>query len=484
MSSPIRNCVIVGIDETLRIKTRGALDAAVPTAALYMDKGTKTGLTLCHAKIPEVLVLEWDVFPLEEVTSFLQKFRKLTGCMNNHVILVASRQSEALTAVAIEYEAFRVLYQDQLARKVRSAIREAITELSQPTALRTRLLALEQASQRGDQLLLSYTVEQLYQQFPDSPRAKIEYANLCLAQGRFSEAEGVARKALIYEPGSLRVQNVFARSCLHQGKTKEALGILERSEHLSPLNLDRLLMLGDSYLNLNRMDDARKSYENALRVDESNNDAMTGVASVELAEANLNEALTLLRESCTEIERAALFNNAGILASRNGRTDQACSLYQTALRSLSTNRLKARVYFNIGLARERALQYTEAVAEYKKSLEFDSAFSKSRRHSDGLLRMMASGADLLRRPEDLPARVIPAAQLEEFDDLVEELDDDKLDRALNSPRDVKIAAAVPGKSSGLDDSSPSILELAAKERLLKGFKIDVVSADKPKRERS
>jgi Tfp pilus assembly protein PilF len=166
---------------------------------------------------------------------------------------------------------------------------------------------------------------------------------------------------------------------MKSGRHTEAAKLLQATRLINPFNVERLLDLGAALLNCGQFKDALRSFSDVLDLDAANVAAMRGKAQCQLLEGEINEALTLMRQLSGPRELASIFNNAAVLAIRQGRFDQGTSLYKTAISALGRNQeLVARLFFNLGIAHHKMSQNGEALENFQKALQFDPGFAKAR----------------------------------------------------------------------------------------------------------
>ncbi len=376
MSSGIRSLIIVGVDETLRLKFRSVLSPALSASSFALYHDSQGAISAARDHAPSLLALEWNAFTLSEMTSLLQRFRALPRCSNVPILIIANRTTGDIASIAVEYDVTKVLTSGTSAPEFKRILKDINDDLLRPSGFRFKISQLENATEENDQKRIETTILNLYHEFPDSHRAKIEYANLCLKNRDYEQAINIARKALAFSPDNLRALNIIARAHLQTGRFEDAVKILERSDGLSPGNAERLVALGDGLLALNKVKQAKEKYQAATKIDTRNLGARRGLLAIELSESNLNHAVELLRDSKDSSEIASLYNNIGIFSARRGEIETAELSYQTALRALSQDFLKAKVHFNLGLAFERQNIKQRAIDAYREALALNPDFQK------------------------------------------------------------------------------------------------------------
>lgn len=169
---------------------------------------------------------------------------------------------------------------------------------------------------------------------------------------------------------------------LYSDQLAADLAIAESDEALA-VNL--LIAIGNAYLQQPQPDPARNAYERALKRGEiasmprlrgyalaNLGEALRRLGERDRAEAQLNEALALLRSAAPEIEsRRALGLLAG-LHRDGGRPEQAITEYTEALalyQRTTDPRGEGRTYAGLGLLHLQNRRFAEALGAYQRSVQ-------------------------------------------------------------------------------------------------------------------
>ncbi|MCA2960659.1 MAG: tetratricopeptide repeat protein [Silvanigrellales bacterium] len=353
-------------------------------------------------KRPDFIIYDWSMSGVQETCEFLQRLRKASGCRNVPIIVLAKELSSQIVAIGTEYGFSKILSERTVAQTLQPAVESVLAELSKPSSLRSHLVRLELAVEKQAFGEIDRLIEDFYHLYPEHPRALVEYGNLCMRRGNWNKAKQVLEVASRNFPENLRVVNAHARLAMHSGQRSEALSLLEKADLLSPKNLERLIIFGDVFRVSGDSDSARAYYEQAIEVDATSAAARKGLGAVVLSEGDVNAALELFRDSASEEEIGGFFNNTAILAVREQEFDKASRLYEAARNALTSDTLRAKVTFNLGLAYRKWNKLEQAVEAFNEALRFDPTFEKAQK----ALETCA--------PE-LPGKVTGISQLEEFE---------------------------------------------------------------------
>ena len=83
-------------------------------------------------------------------------------------------------------------------------------------------------------------------------------------------------------------------------------------------------------------------------------------------------------------EEAGYFNNAAVVAVKAGKFKEAIKLYETALKSLKTDKLKHIIYYNLGLSHRRDGNIPEATKMMKRAIKYKPDYEKAKKQLEQL----------------------------------------------------------------------------------------------------
>lgn len=405
--------LIIGVDETLRQSLLSVINTAFKDASVTMEKNPKQATMVAGQIHPTLFILEWDALETYELTKLLQRLRKAPSQRRVPIIGISNTLQPGAMAIAAEYDVSRLILRNMAQTQLPSVFAELKATLNDQSPAVRRLEELQRA--RGQVSTEAYTamVEDFYKQHPEHSVAQIEYSNQLIANGKLSEGEAIISKLIEAQPNNIRAMNSLARIYLRQNRFSDAMDMLKKADIMSPRNLDRLVLMGDVLRNLQRNGEARTKYEQALDIDNEAPDAKKGMGAVELAEGNVKQALEFFRGSTSPEELAGFFNNAAILAVRRQEFEQAMRLYESAIETLESNRLKSRVTFNKGLAYVRWEKPIEAKESFSQALKLDPAYPKPQQQIARIDRNLPPNLSVPPPPDippagsllDLPAEV-------------------------------------------------------------------------------
>jgi tetratricopeptide (TPR) repeat protein len=203
---------------------------------------------------------------------------------------------------------------------------------------------------------------------------------------------------------------------------------LEKLSQFHDLNSERVLEIGNAYLGTGRFTKAERSYTiGAKMVGAQSNDTrfQEGLAKVKVAEGDVQSALAILGKPSLSEGVLGFINMRAVLSIKNGQVEDGIRFYQMALEGCRDDKIvRAKLYFNMGLAYSKLKNDESAVRSFERSLELGG--TEFTRAKVPLEISMRAAARRLKNsgPDGKPAGTSDGAQTESFDSLDEiELDD-------------------------------------------------------------
>lgn len=206
---------------------------------------------------------------------------------------------------------------------------------------------------------------------PDAWRMRMQ---LHFSKDEYEEVISIADSANSNAPDDAFIQFFAGASYMLTDQPEEARTWFEDAV-LSPANRNfRSVIhgaLGDVLQDLDKWEEARDSYESALRLDRNNHTAMNNYAYfMSLREENLDYALELAERAVShEPQNAAYLDTIGWVYFKLGEYENARRYIQ---RSVDTGEASAEVYEHLGDVYEALGDNENAVKWWNKALEEDS----------------------------------------------------------------------------------------------------------------
>ncbi len=227
------------------------------------------------------------------------------------------------------------------------------------------------------------TINKLIAKAPNPLPIGITAARRFESLGMIAEAEATLNKLLEFDENSIVVMNELAKVYLRKKRYKNASEMLRRAHKRSPVNMNRICLLGEIELNLRDPYAAQEYFRSALEIDDENSIAKSGVV--------VSENMIEMIRSPEPVEMgqsfASILNSIGIGMVKKGNFAEGIEQYQSALAFLHSNIDSARLAFNMGLGYLRWGKPSSALPWFEKSEEIGgSDFTRS----NGFVRKLKS----------------------------------------------------------------------------------------------
>ena len=209
---------------------------------------------------------------------------------------------------------------------------------------------------------------------PEQPDAWRQRVQILFQMERYEDVISISDSANTYASDDAFVQFFTGASYMLTDQPEEAFTWLE-SASFAPANRNfRSVIqstLADVQTDLDRWNEAKRSYERALRLDPANHNAMNNYAyNLSLQGEDLDRALELAEEAISyQPENAAYLDTIGWIYYKRGEYEQAREFIQ---RSVDTGESGPEVYEHLGDVFEALGNKEEAVRWWNKALENDS----------------------------------------------------------------------------------------------------------------
>lgn len=248
---------------------------------------------------------------------------------------------------------------------------------------------------------------QIFELKPNSAAGFLVMGDAYQALGKLEKAreayEEASRNADLY------LEPLRKLAALHgtMGNHDAQLHFLERLDHLSPLNVERKVDMGQIHLTLGNDDKAQELFDTA--VTQATREAMNYISEVseriasiygehspEQAEKFLRRALEAKGDSIGR-DDLGTFNRLGLALRKQGKWEQALEEYTKALRVAPDDE---NLYYNMGMACAEGKDFREARANMVKALSFNPELPRRDRiiaYNMGLVFMRAGGREQAER---------------------------------------------------------------------------------------
>lgn len=237
-----------------------------------------------------------------------------------------------------------------------------------------QLLAAEYLLQKGEMEPALEKLEQANRVMPEQPDAWRQRTQILFQMQRYDDVISISDSANTYASDDAYVQFFTGASYMLTDRPEQALSWLE-SASFAPANRNfRSVIqstLADVQSDLDRWDEARRSYERALRLDPENHNAMNNYAYyLSTRGEELDYALELAEQAVSfQPENAAYLDTIGWVYYQRGDYSDAKTFIQ---RSVDTGDAGPEVYEHLGDVFKALGDMEEAINWWNKALENDS----------------------------------------------------------------------------------------------------------------
>ncbi len=217
-------------------------------------------------------------------------------------------------------------------------------------------------------------LEQANKVMPDQPDAWRQRTQILFQMEQYEEVIAISDSANTYASDDAFVQFFTGASYMLTDRPEEALSWLE-SASFAPANRNfRSVIqstLADVQSDLDRWDEAKRSYERSLRLDPENHNAMNNYAYyLSTRGEELDFALKLAEQAVSfQPENAAYLDTMGWVYFQRGEYSEAKTYIQ---RSVDTGEAGPEVYEHLGDVFEALGNVEDAINWWNKALENDS----------------------------------------------------------------------------------------------------------------
>lgn len=135
---------------------------------------------------------------------------------------------------------------------------------------------------------------------PADPVAGVRLAQALRELGRYDQAAEAAQATLTVQPANLEAMLELGRAHIARGQAFYGVAPLEQARALAPRDWRPWSLLGVAYEQVNRFDDARAAWNQALILSPDNPDVLTNAAMAAMTHGDAPGAEALLRRAAAQ----------------------------------------------------------------------------------------------------------------------------------------------------------------------------------------
>jgi len=176
-------------------------------------------------------------------------------------------------------------------------------------------------------------------------------ANGYRSLNKFELFEQSLKRLLSLNKQDLWAATELGKLYLRGGQISKGVEVLEKLSHFHNQNSERLLTLGNAYVNAGMEAQAEKPLLEGNKLTEgSDKRFQNGLAKIELSKGNIANALAMVGERGFSEDVISYLNMKAIICLRKEEFEEGIEFYQQALQGAKLNAIKTKIYFNMGLA--------------------------------------------------------------------------------------------------------------------------------------
>ena len=319
-----------------------------------------------------VLVVDFTVMPaVQALAKFVTSVEGFLGV--TAVFAIAPPQlSEQDLLFGVELGIKRTFFGPKRDEEIRNFIKQQALEVTEHGSIAFVESEVLKALNKGTDDGLKLQCEKLSLMDKDSEDVNRLAAMLYEARGDYKRMEYHLKQTLRINPQNLWAANHLGRYYLRNRKVAEGIEILKKLSRFHELNSERMLDLGDAYLNVGRAADAEAVLNKGKALTDGKDERFTdGLAKVDLLRWDMQAALAKIGKKHLSAPVLSFLNTRGVMATRAGKAEDGLKLYTEAIAGCdpSDKLTIAKLQFNMGLAYVRADQLQKAVDALTKSIE-------------------------------------------------------------------------------------------------------------------
>lgn len=263
---------------------------------------------------------------------------------------------------------------------IRDYLKRYCLEISMVGSLAHYEKELEAACQANDRLSIQRLVEKLKTLDDSGEQSSVILAGAYNFLKDWKRAEAALKRVLSLNPQNLWAANALGRLLLKSKRGAQGIEVLSKLSHFHELNGERLLALGDAYAKAGMAQQAEDAYVKGDKLNGGTDMRFKdGLVKARIIDRDYQGSKSLLSGRSLSSDVIAFLNLRAIMASRDGRNDEALEYYQYAVSGAGDSLTKAKLKFNLGLAHLRMGDLDSGHLCLKESLSLGGkSFSRAR----------------------------------------------------------------------------------------------------------
>ncbi len=243
---------------------------------------------------------------------------------------------------------------------------------------------------QDDEKKVMAIIEDVLRHIPDGFEVLIAAGKYLVGKRFYLISEKVFKVALRVNAKSVLAMTELSKIYHMTNRPNEALKLLTTADGIAPGSIERMCLMGEVGLNLQKTDEAKNYFQKALNIDSENETAKAGLVVADNLKDFLNQGTHGIS---VQAKIAATLNLVGVTYVRNKQVKKGIEQYQSALCFAHDSENTSRIQFNLAIAYLRLKDKGEALRWLKKALDTDPMYKKAADFQQKILKV-ESGADI------------------------------------------------------------------------------------------
>ena len=325
-----------------------------------------------------LLILDWQI-GVSKCVEVLEAVRSPFR-MEIRPIFIFSQESDVqLEGIAIEYGVIQIHVGEITKNVIHENLREVVKTEGMPHEVREGFKMVAESRERGDWSTSGSLLQALKDKYASVDRLSVDLCENLFYEGKLEEAKDLLAPLCEKKPPDPRALNILGRIQLAESDIQGATVTLQKAKVINPFNIDRLISLGESYLQINMVDRAERNFREAVDHGSKDPKAVGGLGKSLLMGEKINEALVFLKQLSGPREMASVFNSAAVLSMRSGRFVEGMKLYHVAVDAIGKQpEVVSKLAFNMGIGFHRSGDNQKAMTCFGLAVHLDERNAKAK----------------------------------------------------------------------------------------------------------
>lgn len=416
--------VIVSIaDKDLRKTIRKVVDGMGMRTVTFAVDDAKCRESL--TKHPDgLLLIDWQK---QKTVGILNRSRGKMFYDPRPIYLFVEEPDSEFLRIMTDYQVNMVHTGTFEESKIREKMSLVLDENSVTNVFRKKMNQVAKAERKGGKAKALALIEEMFEATPQNVQLGMEYCWRLIQADRWDEAESIIDDFLEASCDVPRMMYMKSRCSMHRRDYDSAVKYMKKSTLLNPHHAERLLGLGNLYLRQNLAGPAKASFQKAIKAG-AETEGRRGEASATFLAGDFDEGINLVKAMADDREKAAVYNNTGVICVKYKEFDRARQLYEVGAKMIKDRPLKAMIVFNKSLCLMKSGEPAQAMEVCREAMTLNPEYARAKELL-GRLEVKAPARPAVQQKKQAAGAedLLPVDEVEGDIELDDELDLDELD---------------------------------------------------------